>query len=160
MKVTFTKGRRYSVLVEREKAPTLFGHGPSTGSKLPHDILHFLAEIEFGLDYGIFGHLAAGMPSRIFTPLDREEVVKIWRRNRIKRLRVPDGRRSEELVARVEREWRARTLEPAFLAKLDAVAADWEALQVGGSLTLDWPRPEGRRHPPRDRRRPATARRG
>ena len=161
MRVTFTKERRrYSVLVEREKAPTLVGYGPGTDSRLPHDILHFVAEVEFGLDYGIFGHLAAGMPSRIFVPLDRDEIVKIWRRNRIKRLRVPEGRRSEELVAKVERQWHDRTLEPAFLAKLDALAERWEALQVGQSLTLEWPRPEGRkRHQARKRRRPATARR-
>jgi hypothetical protein len=161
VKVTFTKERRrYSVLVERQKAPTLFGYGPTTDSELPHDILHFLAEVEFGLDYGIFGTLAAGMPTRIFAPLDPRETVKIWRRNRIKRLRVPEGRRSEALVSQVERGWRDGSLQPRFLAKLDEVAADWDALQVGGSLTLDWPRPEGRKlHPPR-RRRPATARRG
>jgi hypothetical protein len=162
MKVTFTKERRrYSVLVERDKAPTLFGYGPDTHGELPHDILHFIAEVEFGLDYGIFGHLAAGMPSRIFVPLDREEIVKIWRRNRIKRLRVPEGRSSEELVARIERRWHERTLTPELLAKLDDLAERWQALQIGGSLMLEWPRPEGRkRHPPRNRRRPATARRG
>jgi hypothetical protein len=44
--------------------------------------------------------------------------------------------------------------------KLDDLAERWHALQVGGSLTLEWPRPEGRRrHPPRDRRRPAATRR-
>jgi len=95
------------------------------------------------------------MPTRVFIPLDREEIVKIWRRNRIKRLRVPEGRRSEELVARIERQWQDRTLEPGLLARLDALAAEWRALQIGESLTLEWPRPEGRkRHPPRDRRRP------
>lgn len=161
MRVTFTKERRrYAVLVERDKASTLHGYGPDTGTKLPHDILHFVAEVEFGLDYGIFGHLAAGMPTRIFIPADRDEIVKIWRRNRIKRLRVPEGRRSEELVAQVERRWQERTLAPELLAELDDLAERWEALQVGGSLTLEWPRPEGRKHhAPRKRRRPATARR-
>lgn len=162
MKVTFTKeARRYSVLVERDKASTLFGYGPNTRSDFPHDILHFVAEVEFGLDYGIFGTLAAGMPTRIFMPADPKEIVKTWRQNRIKRLRVPEGRRSEELVARVERQWHERTLEPELLAKLDELAMRWHALQVGGSLTLEWPRPEGRkRHASRSRRRPATARRG
>jgi hypothetical protein len=161
MKVTFTKEhQRYSVLVEREEGPTLSGYGPNTHGEVPHDILHFVAEAESGLDYGIFGHLAAGMPSRIFVPLDRDEIVKIWRRNRIKRLRVPEGRRSEELVARMERGWHAGTLQPELLEKLDELARRWHALQVGGPLTLEWPRPEGRRrHPTRRRRRPATARR-
>jgi hypothetical protein len=161
MKVTFTKEqRRYSVLVERAKAPALHGYGPDTGGELPHDILHFVAEVEFGLDYGIFGHLAAGMPTRIFLPADRDEIVRIWRRNRIKRIRVPEGRRSEELVAQMERQWHDRTLPPDLLAELDDLAKRWQALQVGGSLTLEWPRPEGRkRHVQRKRRRPATARR-
>jgi hypothetical protein len=161
MMVTFTKERRrYLVLVERAKSSTLYGHGPDTGGVLPHDILHFVAEAELGLDYGIFGHLAAGMPSRIFVPADREEIAKIWRRNRIKRLRVPEGRRSEELVAWMEHGWGDRTLRPQLLARLDELAERWQALQVGGSLTLEWPRPEGRRrHPQRDRRRPAAARR-
>jgi len=161
MKVTFTKEkRRCAVRVERDNGSTLYGYGPNTGGELPHDVLHFVAEVEFGLDYGVFGHLAAGMPSRVFIPADREEIVKIWRRNRIKRLRVPEGRRSEELVARVERQWHDRKLQPELLAKLDELAERWQALQVGGSLTLEWPRPERRKHhSPRKRRRPATARR-
>ena len=39
------------------------------------------------------------------------------------------------------------------------LAERWHALQVGGSLTVEWPRPEGRRrHPPRERRRPTATR--
>lgn len=161
MRVTFTKEeRRYTVLVERERAPALHGHGPNTHGELPHDMLYFVAEAEFGLDYGIFGHLAAGMPTRIFMPFEQEQIVKTWRQNRIKRLRIPQGGRSEELVARVERGWRDRTLAPELLAKLDELGRRWQKLQLGGSLTLDWPRPEGRkRHPTRDRRRPVAGRR-
>jgi hypothetical protein len=157
MKVTFTKKHgRYAVLVERDKGTTLFGHGPGNDEYLPHDILHFVAEAELGLDDGIFGALAAGRPAKLFIPLDPKETVKIWRRNRIKRVRLTDGRRSEQLVGRLERQWRGRTAEPALLVKLDELSARWRALQVGQSLTLEWPRPEGRkRHPSRDRRRPA-----
>jgi hypothetical protein len=157
VKVTFTKeSRRYSVLVERDTASTLFGHGPGNDDWLPHDLLHFVAEADFGLDNGIFGTLAAGLPSRAFIPVDPEETVKIWRLNRIRRLRMPDGRRSEQLVARLERQWHDRTAEPERLARLDELAEQWHSLRVGESLTLEWPRPEGRRrHPPRDRRRPA-----
>ncbi len=157
MKVTFTKERRrYAVLVERDKGSTLFGHGPGHDEDLPHDILHFFAEAEFGLDDGIFGALAAGRKARLFIPVDQKETVKIWRRNRIKRVRLADGRRSEQIVHRLERQWRERTAEPELLAKLDELARRWRALQIGQSLTLEWPRPEGRkRHRPRDRRRPA-----
>jgi hypothetical protein len=160
MKVTFTKERRrYAIHVERDTAPPLWGYGVGFDNELPHDLLHFLAEAEFGIDCGIFGTLAAGIPTRIFIPCDPGETVKIWRRNRIRRLRVPDGRRSEQLVGRLRRQWRDRTAEPELLAKIDALAADWQALQVGRSLTLEWPRPEGRkRHPPRDRRPPIQRR--
>jgi hypothetical protein len=162
VKVTFTKERRrYTVLVERETAPTLFGTGVGHDKEMPHDLLHFFAEVEFGLEDGIFGTLAAGRPVKLFIPLDPKTTAKIWRQNRIKRVKIPEGRCSEELVARLERQWHDRTAEPALLAKLDALSRRWHALQVGQSLTLEWPRPEGRRHhPPRERRRPATARRG
>jgi hypothetical protein len=161
MRVTFTKrgARRYSVEVGRDRAPDLRCGSIGYDDWLPHDLLHFVAEVEFGLDGGVFGDLAAGGNARIFVPVDRQLVAKTWRRQRIRRTRLPDGRRSEELAAKLERDWRARTLPPDLQQKLDDLAARWHALQVGGSLTLEWPRPEGRRrHPPRDRRRPATAR--
>jgi hypothetical protein len=159
MRVTFTKeGRRYAVLVERDKGASLRGYGVGYDDALPHDLLHFLAEVEFGVELGIWGSLAAGLPVRLFVPVDPEETVRIWRKNRIKRVRVPDGRRSEELVAQLERQWHDRTAPPDLLAKLDELAERWQALEVGGSLTLEWPRPEGRRpHPPRERRRPARS---
>jgi hypothetical protein len=161
VKVTFTKeSRRYAVLVERDSGPSLFGHGPGHDDDLPHDLLHFFAEAEFGLDDGIFGALAAGRPAKLFIPVDPKETVKIWRRNRIKRVRLADGRRSEQLAGRLERQWRDRTGDPELLEKLDDLAKRWRALQIGQSLTLEWPRPEGRkRQPPRQRRRPATSRR-
>jgi hypothetical protein len=92
--------------------------------------------------------------------VDMRRLTKLWRRQRIRRTRLPDGRRSEELAWELERGWRARTLPPHLQRKLDDLAARWHALQVGGSLTLEWPRPERRRRPPAaKRRRPATARR-
>ena len=101
MKVTFIKkgARRYAVEVGRDRYPDLWCGSIGYDDRLPHDLMHFVAESEYGLD-------------------------------------------------------------PEIL-KLDDLAAEWQALQVGKSLTLEWPRPEGRRrHPPRKRRRPATARRG
>lgn len=161
MKVTFTKRgpRRYSVEVSRERYVDLRCGSIGYDDWLPHDLLHFVAEAEFGLDGGIFGDLAAGGNARIFVPVEGELVAKMWRRERIRRTRLPDGRRSEELAWQLEQQWRRRALAPPLQKKLDGLAARWHALQVGGSLTLEWPRPEGRkRHPPRDRRRPAAAR--
>jgi hypothetical protein len=144
VKVTFVKKeRRYDVHVSRDRATDLFiRSAPGYDDWLPHDVLHFFAEAEFGLDKGIFGHLAAGGNARMFIPVDPKETVKIWRKNRIKRFRLPEGRRSEELAGQLESQWHARTAEPALLEKLDRLAEQWHALPIGGSLTLDWPHPE------------------
>lgn len=163
MKVTFVKqgAQRYAVEVSRERYPDLWCGSIGYDEWLPHDLLHFVAEAEYGLDGAVFGDLAAGGNARIFQSYDQEVTAKLWRRQRIRRTRLPEGRRSEELAWELEQKWRARTLPPQLQRKLDDLAARWHALQVGGSLTLEWPRPEGRkRHPPRERRRPATARRG
>jgi hypothetical protein len=163
VKVTFLKRgrRRYEVHVERDRAPDLRCGSIGYDDWLPHDLLHFVAEAEYGLDGGIFGDLAAGGNARIFVPLDKDLVAKLWREQRIRRTRLPDGRRSEQLAWELQQGWRARTLQPQLQQKLDALAAEWQALQIGKSLTLAWPRPEGRKHHPAPRRRrPATARRG
>ena len=144
MQVTFVKKeRRYDVYVERDRATDLFiRSAPGYDDWLPHDVLHFVAEAEFGLDEGIFGHLAAGGNARMFIPVDPKETVKVWRKNRMKRLRLPEGRRSEQLAGQLATQWRKRTAEPALLAKLDTLATRWHQLPVGSSLTLPWPRPE------------------
>ena len=162
MKVAFRKtgGRRYAVEVGRDRYPDLWCGSIGYDDWLPHDLLHFVAEAEYGLDGGVFGDLAAGGNARIFMPVDRELIPKMWRRQRTHPTRLPDGRRSEQLAGELEQGWRAKTLPLQLQRKLDRLAAEWHALQVGGCLTLEWPRPEGRgRHVPRKRRRPATARR-
>jgi hypothetical protein len=161
MKVTFVKtgGRRYAVRVSRERAPDLWCGSIGYDDWLPHDLLHFVAEAEFGLDAGIFGDLASGGNARILIPVDKELVAKTRRKERIRKPRLPDGRRSEELAGELERGWREKALSSELQQKLDDLAARWHSLQVGEWLTLEWPRPEGRkRHPPRDRRRPTAAR--
>ena len=162
MRVTFTKRKaRYDIYVSRDRATDLFMRSaPGYDEWLPHDVLHFVAETEYELADGIFGHLASGGNARIFIPVDPKETVKIWRQNRIKKRKLPDGRRSEELAARLDRGWHARTLEPKLLAKLDALATQWHELPIGGELTLEWPGREGvRRRDRHVRARPTTARR-
>jgi hypothetical protein len=146
VKVTFVKKeRRYDVHVERDRATDLFiRSAPGYDDWLPHDLLHFFAEAEFALDEGIFGHLAAGGNARMFISVDPKETVKVWRKNRMKRVRLPDGRRSEQLAAELEVQWRERTANPALLAKLDELAEQWHSLADGDALTLEWPRPERR----------------
>jgi hypothetical protein len=116
VKVTFTKEghNRYSVHASRERYVDLWCGSIGYDDFLPHDLLHFVAEAEFGLDGGVFGDLAAGGNARIFQPVDRELVAKMWRKQRIRRTWLPDGRRSEELAGELERDWRARTLPPTL----------------------------------------------
>jgi hypothetical protein len=162
MKITFVKkgARRYIVEVSRDRHPDLWCGTIGYDDSLPHDLLHFVAEAEHGLDGGVFADLAGGGNARIFQSYDQDLTTRLWRKQRIRRTRLPDGRRSEQLAWELERKWHARTLPPPLQQKLDDLAARWHALQVGGSLTLEWPRPEGRKRPPaRERRRPATARR-
>jgi len=144
------KPRRYGLYVERENAPALcLPTAPGYDDWLPHDLLHFVAEAELGLDGGVFGDLAAGGNARIFVPVDKTLVAKMWRSQRIKKRRLPDGRRSEELAAELERAWKTRRYDDDLapvVEKLDALAEEWHSLEIGRSLTLEWPRPERRRH--------------
>jgi hypothetical protein len=148
--------------------------GPGYDDDLPHDLLHFVAEAELGLDGAVFGDVAAGGNAKLFQPVDRTLVAGMWRRKRMRRYVLPEGRRSEVLAAALETAWRARQdgtrlpddwgaavaaagVDPAdvdrLLPTLDRLAEQWRSLAAGESLTLDWPRAEGRRrHPRRDRR--------
>jgi len=182
MKVTFSKTevRRYGVYVQRDEAPDLRLYGPGYSDDLPHDLLHFVAEARFGLDGGVFGDVAAGGNARIFQPVDTTLTAKMWRRERMHPTRLPEGRRSEHLARMLEEAWEAhrngsplsdgwkeRTaaagIDPSAVEELvpmlDELASRWRALGAGEGITLEWPRREGRkRHPPRDRRRPARRR--
>ncbi len=170
MRVTFTKTgeRQYCVLVERAYAPALvMTPAPGFDDFLPHDLLHFVAEAEWGLDGAVFGQLAAGGDAGTFRPVDKHLVAKAMRRRKLKAKTKPRGRRSELLADILERAWKTRRsggvpptdwderlaaarVDPArmdaVVASLDGLAARWHALHVGESLTLEWPRRERRPH--------------
>jgi len=177
VRVTFKKTdhHRYGVHVQRDRAPDLWMYGPKYDDELPHDVIHFVGEAEFGLDDAIFGDVAAGGNAKSFMPLDRDLIPKLWRRKRIHKYVLPEGRRSEEIAYVLEQLSHERRhgvprdpwvdellgrlrLDPAIieraLAWLAELAPRWAQLPADGELTLEWPRPEGRkRHPPRDRYR-------
>jgi hypothetical protein len=183
MKVTFekTNQRRYLVHIQRDRAPALWTYGPGYDDELPHDLLHFVAEAELGLDGAIFGDVAAGGNAKSFQPVDKALVAKMWRQKRMRRYVLPEGTRSERLAGLLEdarkahrmrrplpADWNDRLAAAgvgdaevqALVPKLEDLARQWRKLPPGGRITLEWPRPEGRkRHPARKRRPPATARR-
>jgi hypothetical protein len=172
--------RHYGVLVERESGPPVFVQpAPGFDGFLPHDLLHFVAEAAWGIDGGVFGQLAAGGDPGLFLPVD-EELLHTWLRNRKRRKKErPRGLRSEAIAAVLEAAWRKRTgraplpdhwdtvwaaarVEPdrldAVLTEVEALARRWHALPVGGSLELEWPRPEGRRQQRHTTKRPTAPR--
>jgi hypothetical protein len=139
---------------------------PGFDEYLPHDLLHFVGEAEWGLNGAIFGQLAAGGDPGIFIPTDERLIPRMMRRRK-KLHRRPRGRRSELIAGLLEvawrsRQWRARLPEDwnerldaarvtpdrlaRVVASLDDLAARWHALYIGESLTLEWPRPERRPH--------------
>lgn len=170
MQVLFRKTgvRRYGVLVERAAGPALMMHpAPGYDDFLPHDLLHFVAEAEWGIDGAVFGRLAAGGDAGTFWPVDHDLLRKFRRRRKRVARGRPRGRRSELLAGVLEAAWNARHgraplpddwesrlaavgVEPArldgVLVSLDALAEQWRALEVGESLKLEWPRRERRVH--------------
>lgn len=168
MDVTFTKvhGRRYRMTVVRERGPELAPRqGPGYDDYLPHDAVHFLVEAEAGLSGGVFGRIADGR-NNIFWAAD-PAVRKRQARREAKRppsaAEHADMARSETLSSLCQPLWQLRagqrsalpdwfsSMKPGIgesplveriLLRLDAFAARWYALPVGGSVTLSWPSPE------------------
>jgi len=162
-----TRRRRYAVRVERDSGPSVTADpAPGYDDYLPHDLLHFVAEAEWKIDGGVFGQLASGSDPGSFLPVDKELVDSWVRKRKIRRKPHSHGRRSEALSGVLDSAWKARTgkaplpeywkiqlvaarVEPERLAKvvvsLDDLASCWHKLQVGASLSLEWPRPERRR---------------
>jgi hypothetical protein len=165
MEVTFTKaaGRRYVMTVVRERGPRLAPRqGPGYDDRLPHDVVHFLVEAEAQLSAGVFGQIAAGH-NNLFWPADpgaqRRQARREAKRTASGAERA-DTARSEELASvcrplwelraghrRALPQWYSRVppgaldspLVGRILGRLDEFASRWQALQVGGSVTLSWP---------------------
>jgi hypothetical protein len=165
MDVTFTKvaGRRYIMAIVRECGPRLAPRqGPGYHDHLPHDAVHFLVEAEARLSGGVFGRIAAGQ-SNMFSAADQKEQRHQARREARRRTSATERAqmaRSEELASICQSLWELRAglrhelpswfarvtpgelesaLSERILARLDEFAARWQALPVGGSITLWWP---------------------
>lgn len=160
MRVTFTRVDRahYRVAVDRDRGPRLAPRlAPGYDDYMPHDLAHFLVELEFGIRLGVFGQLAAG-GSGIFAPVPAERTGRARRSDRrLAGIGRADMARSEALVHRCVSEWARRAGRPARLPaaadravadpqdvertvrRLAAAAKRWHALGPGGSLTFSWP---------------------
>jgi hypothetical protein len=167
MQVRFerTGRRRYAVAVLRSRHGDLrMDPAPGYSDLIPHDLVHWVAEQEFGLRDGIFGQLAAGGNAGTFVPTE-ELRTKAWARQVERRNRSTGTEmgRSEALAAQVYPRWLRQgghlpgshyvhqdpprtdlsptDLDRAF-ERLDSLSGTWRAVGVGGSMTVEWPWPE------------------
>jgi hypothetical protein len=167
MQVRFerTGQRRYAVAVLRSQhGDLLMDPAPGYSDLIPHDRVHWVAEEEFGLRDGIFGQFAAGGNAGTFVPTE-ELRTKAWARQVERRNRSTgtEMARSEALVAQVYPRWLRHgghlpgshyvrqdppatdlsdsDLDRAF-TRLDVLSGQWRAVDVGGSMTVEWAWPE------------------
>lgn len=191
MRVTFPRlpdHQRAYALVERDDGAVYRLYGAKAGSRLPHDIMHFVVERELRITDGTWGSIAAGL---IFDSMEH-----------VSGRRPPHPReRSKELLADFrQRQPRAELLanlvghvaaldhpsdleildlaatklavlpdpgadlDPAQIAAaaqaLQVEAARWARLRIGEALSYEWPRaPSTRGVPGRPSSRGDTKRR-
>lgn len=163
MEVRFerTGHHRYAVAVVRSEHGDLhMDPAPGYSDLIPHDLVHWVVEEELGLRDGIFGQLAAGGNAGTFVPTE-ELRTKAWARKVERRNRSTGTEiaRSEALVAEVYPRWLrhgghlpgshyvVQAPPPTELSdsdlgrvfeRLDALAGQWRAVEVGGSMTVQW----------------------
>ena len=109
MQVRFerTAHRRYAVAVLRTRHGNLrLDPAPGYADLIPHDLVRFVVEDEFGLRQGIFGQIAAGGNAGTFVPTEelrtKARARQVQRRNRSTGC---DMGRSEDLAAQVYPRW-------------------------------------------------------
>jgi hypothetical protein len=138
---------------------------PGYDDLLPHDLVHLLVEIRWGLRDGIYGEVAAGGNADTFRLADERPTEETTRERRRKARRAQrshggaDMGRSEHLAGVVHARWNARyrgvglpdwyahafaasgATESEIEAALDEAAtlsARWRQVQVGDGLSVDW----------------------
>ena len=139
---------------------------PGYDDLLPHDLVHLLVELHWGLRDGIYGDVAAGGNAGTFRLAEdrpREETDRERRRKARRSQRSRGGTdmaRSEHLAAVVHARWNAEQHGTALpdwyehqlvasgataaeiegaLRKAAELSTRWRRTQVGERLTLDWP---------------------
>lgn len=168
MDLTFTRtgSHRYAVTARRGEHPDVAcSPAPGFHDRIPHDLVHLVAERRFGLREGIYGALAAGGDAGTFLPVDGSYDRRYARRTARRAPKGPDMARSEELTALLHVRWCRRhglaegvvvdhgalPREPAprdlrslegALDDLDRFAERWAAAGVGTPVVEPWPWPE------------------
>jgi hypothetical protein len=169
VRVTFRKTHRrgYAVDIAREHAEDLtMNPAPGYDDLLPHDLVHLLVEIQWGLRDGIYGDVAAGGNAGTFRlaenrPADETTRERTRKARRAQRSRSgADMGRSEHLAAVVHARWNAAkhgsplpdwyahameqsgATEAEVLAALGEaaeLAARWQRVEIGRGMPVEWP---------------------
>jgi hypothetical protein len=129
-----TRRRGYAVEIARERHEDLtMNPAPGYVDLLPHDLVHLLVELHWGLRDGIYGELATGGNAGTFRLADarpergRSDPTKSGRNDRRER-------RSE-----LARKTRCQpTRSRAALAEAESLSARWRQVQIGDAMTLEW----------------------
>jgi len=171
MRVTFPRlpdHQRGYALVERDDGAVYRLYGGRAGSRLPHDIMHFVVERELRIPDGIWGGIAAGIiadrmeqVSGRRPPHARERSKELPADFRQRRLRAELLANFAGHVAALDHpsDFEILTLaatklavlpdadadvDPAQIAAaaqaLQVEAARWARLRVGEELSYEWPR--------------------
>jgi hypothetical protein len=167
--------------IARERGEDLtMNPAPGYDDLLPHDLVHLLVEIRWGLRNGIYGDLAAGGNAGTFRladtrPADESTRQRIRKARRAQRSRSgADMARSEHLAAVVHARWNAwkhgsslpewyllqenaagvaEAEIEAALREADELSTRWQRVEVGRGMPVEWPWPERGRSDPAKRGR-------
>ena len=143
MRVTFPRlpdHERAWALVERDDGVVYRLYRDTAGPRLPHDLMHLVAERELRIKDGIWAGIAAGEPSHppalraelladlvcSAATLDTMTLDKIKRLTAAKLSVLPDANVDPVVIAAAAR-------------ALQVEAARWARLRVGEELSYDWP---------------------
>lgn len=152
MKVTFTRTgeRRYRVSVDGPGiSPATMDPAPGYDARLPHDAAHFIVENDLGIMGGVFGQIAAGGTANTFFSQEAKKPRKAKKRGaEMAKANKADALFSEHAVYAALSRWEKHDIIPdtkippadieRICEKFEDFAAQWSALPVGGSITLEW----------------------
>jgi hypothetical protein len=166
MRIIVRKGKSAdSIEIERGDGSVLSTSFPHKGP-VPHDVVHFLVELEFGISAGFWGLVAAGRH-----PEEVGEIAKAAGHASASRARVPEAFivpaiQAERLVECFEADlWGGGSDPETFSAAFDAACRQslvpriainpgailrvrhelrrfrdqWSRLSLGGTCSFDWP---------------------
>jgi hypothetical protein len=143
MLVTFTRTgeRRYAVRAAVRGMPELEANpAPGYDALMPHDLQHFIVERAFGIDWAVYGQLAAGGTVGTFHGVAKSGDLRAAARERRKQGRkssrlmaghVEDCARSERAAYICWHDWLSHSKEPALRARALAMSAAARSILQG-----------------------------